>query len=233
MKYRLIDKDTVQCIVTGEDLEEYGLTLMDIIQRNERGEGFLRGLIEEAHEEVGYSVKGNNIAMSISPLKDNGMVVTFSEQSEASVKNFLDHMKEVLASMGIEGLETLHGMENSALEEFAGNIQATEEKNKNEKPEEYAEVRMFEFTSLNDAIVFASKVEKPSELKSCLVKCDELFYLITMKNRMSWKRYNKTSAMAFDFAKVITDVDEKLIYLGEHGEALIENGALAKLKRVN
>ena len=39
MKYKKINDATVQCIITEEDMLEYGLTLSDIFERNEKGEG--------------------------------------------------------------------------------------------------------------------------------------------------------------------------------------------------
>mgnify|MGYP002508745955 CR=1 FL=1 len=41
-------------------------------ERNEKGEGFLRDIIERAHDEIGYQINGENIAMQITPLKDKG-----------------------------------------------------------------------------------------------------------------------------------------------------------------
>ena len=235
MKYRRIGKDTVQCIVTGEDLEEYGLQMSDIFERNERGEGFLRDLIQEAHEEVGYNCTGNSIAMQISPFKDNGMVITFCEEADGGFKNLLEHMRDVIKAVGFDGLDELHDLSSFSgdqTDENTNEKNTATKKEKKEKEEQYAETRIFEFSSLNDVIDFSKGVTGATQLRSCLVKSDHKYYLVTMKNRMSWKNYNKLSAKAFDFAKVVVDSDEKLIYLGEHGELLIENGAVNKLSKL-
>ena len=100
MKYKKINDATVQCIITQEDMMEYGLTLTDIFERNEKGEEFLRDVIERAHDEVGYQITGGNIAMQITPLKDQGMVVTFTDESPAAFKDILQHLKEVLQDFG-------------------------------------------------------------------------------------------------------------------------------------
>ena len=80
MKYKKINDATVQCIVSADDMTAYGLTLSDIFERNERGEEFLRDIIERAHEEVGYQINNGNIAMQITPLKDDGLVVNFTDE---------------------------------------------------------------------------------------------------------------------------------------------------------
>ena len=50
MKYKKINDATVQCIVSADDMSEYGLTLSDIFSRNELGEEFLRDFFERTYE---------------------------------------------------------------------------------------------------------------------------------------------------------------------------------------
>ena len=102
MKYKKINDATVQCIITAEDMLEYGLTLSDIFERNEKGEGFLRDIIERAHDEVGYIVSGDNITMQITPLQNKGLVVTFTNEGPAAFKEILQHLKEVLQGVSTE-----------------------------------------------------------------------------------------------------------------------------------
>ncbi len=45
MKYKKINEATVQCIISEDDMTEYGLTLSDIFERSEKGEEFLRDII--------------------------------------------------------------------------------------------------------------------------------------------------------------------------------------------
>ena len=233
MKYRKIDKNTVQCIVTGEDMEEYGLSMTDIFERNERGEGFLRDLIEEAREEVGYTCQSNNIAMQISPFKDNGMVITFSEEPESAFKSFLEHMKGIFESSGAVGLEDLPSLSDyedaEKIDKHESDNASSDRKGEFDKE---SETRIFEFDTMNDCIQFCKSVYGPGQIKSCLVKSEGKFYMIVIKNRMSWKNFNKMSASSFDFAKIIVEVEDKLFYLGEHGEMMIPIGAVNKLSKL-
>ena len=102
MEYKKINDATVQCIITAEDMLEYGLTLSDIFERNEKGEGFLRDIIERAHDEVGYTVNGESIAMQITPLQDKGLAVTFTNESPMGFRDILQHLKEVLQGVSAE-----------------------------------------------------------------------------------------------------------------------------------
>ena len=116
MKYKKINDATVQCIISEEDMLEYGLTLSDIFERNEKGEGFLRDIIERAHEEVGYIVSGDNITMQITPLQNKGLVVTFTNEGPAAFRDILQHLKEVLQGVS----EELGRQDESSRQSLAG-----------------------------------------------------------------------------------------------------------------
>jgi len=231
MKYRRIDKDTIQCIVTGEDMEEYGLTLGDIFERSQRAEDFFRELIEEARDTVGYECDNSgNIAMQITPMHDDGMIITITHENAASMKGFLEHMKDVMEAIagGNMSLDDVH-------EHVPGLVEAkkSEPEIKHEISEQPKDIRVFEFASMDDVLSFASDGFAAGQVKSYFGKADDKYYLVLIKNRCSWKNFNKLSAKAFDFSTVIIDVSSKLVYLSEHGEGLIENGALSKLSKIS
>ena len=144
MKYKKINDATVQCIVSADDMSEYGLTLSDIFERNERGEEFLRDIIERAHEEVGYQINNGNIAMQITPLKDNGLVVTFTDEGPAAFKEMLQNLKEVLQEFSAE----LAGQEERERSRVAA-----------QKAGEYDENRrMFVFASMHETMQYAATI---------------------------------------------------------------------------
>ena len=69
-------------------------------------------------------------------------------------------------------------------------------------------------------------------VKSCLYKVDESYYLVLEKNRLSYKMFNKISAQAVEFGNLIAVSNERMQYLDEHGECLIEGRAVSKLRRI-
>lgn len=216
MKYKKINDATVQCIITAEDMIEYGLTLSDIFERNEKGEGFLRDIIERAHDEVGYMINGENIAMQITPLQNKGLVVTFTNESPAAFRDILQHLKEVLHGVSAE----------------LNNMQA-ESQVQNRTAEEYDENRrMFVFSSLHQVMQYTASIPANLSVKSHLYKADEVYYLVMEKNRLSYKMFNKISAQAVEFGNLIAVSEERMQYLDEHGEHLIEARAVSKLRRI-
>lgn len=219
MKYKKINDATVQCIITQEDMMEYGLTLTDIFERSEKGEEFLRDVIERAHDEVGYQINGGNIAMQITPLKDKGLVVTFTDESPAAFKDILQHLKEVLQDVSTE---LGHQEEAGRQLQIAG-----------QSADKYEEgPRMFVFASLHHVMQYTAAIPNTYSVKSHLYKEGEAYYLILEKNRLSCKKFNKISAQAVEFGRLIAVSEDRMLHLEEHGECLIRDRAVSKLRKI-
>lgn len=218
MKYKKINEATVQCIITEEDMQEYGLTLSDIFERNEKGEGFLRDIIERAHDEVGYTISGDSIAMQITPLKDKGLAVTFTNESPAGFRDILQHLKEVLQGVSAE---------------ISRQEEEERQARKQEQLDELNESRrMFVFATLHQMMQYAASIPSGVCVKSHLYKESEIYYLVVEKNRLSYKMFNKISAQAVEFGNLIAVSEERMQYLKEHGECLIADRAVSRLRRI-
>ena len=216
MKYKKINDATVQCIITAEDMLEYGLTLSDIFERNEKGEEFLRDIIERAHDEIGYQINGENIAMQITPLKDKGLVVTFTDEGPMGFRDILQHLKDVLQGVS----EEFERQEKDSTQQGA-------------QAETYDENRrMFVFASLHQAMQYAASIPSAVSVKSHLYKENDAYYLVLEKNRLSYKMFNKISAQAVEFGNLIAVSNERMQYLEEHGERLIADRAVSRLRRI-
>ncbi len=214
MRYKKINDATVQCFITEEDMLEYGLTLSDIFERNEKGEGFLRDIIERAHDEVGYMINGENIAMQITPVQNQGLVVTFTNESPVGFRDILQHLKNVLQGVSAELIRQNESMQQLAAQEFDENR------------------RMFVFMTLHQAMQYAASVPANLSVRSHLYKADEAYFLVVERNRLSYKAFNKISAQAVEFGNLIAVSEERMQYLKEHGDCLIEDRAVSRLRRI-
>lgn len=224
MKYKKINDATVQCIITQEDMMEYGLTLTDIFERNEKGEEFLRDVIERAHDEVGYQINNGNIAMQITPLKDKGLVVTFTDESPAAFKDILQHLKEVLQDVSAE-LDHQEETERRAVPvDLSGSMY-----DDNMYDENY---RMFAFTSIRQVMRYAASIPGSCSVKSHLFKGGGKYYLVMEKNRLSYKMFNRISAQGIEFGEPTTCTADIVSIVEEHGECLIRDRAVSRLRRI-
>lgn len=219
MRYKKINEATVQCIITAEDMLEYGLTLSDIFERNEKGEGFLRDIIERAHDEVGYMINGENIAMQITPLQNKGLVVTFTNESPAGFRDILQHLKEVL-----QGVSAELSKQEESIQQGTAAGQSAEEYDENR--------RMFVFATLRQVMQYTVAIPASISVKSHLYMMDQEYYLVIERNKLSYKMFNKISAQAVEFGSLIAVSEERMLYLNEHGEYLIADRAVSKLRKI-
>ena len=233
MQYRRVDEDTIQCIVTGEDMSERGITLGDLLSRSERAEGFLRELIEGAHEEIGYEIRGTSLSLQITPLDSEGMIITITNDTTAGLRSFLEHIRDVMEAIVGGSMDDLfEGLDDVDENSLTQSDKASQPPvaSSDDQPED---IRIFEFDSIDGVLEFAKEGFVAGQVKSCLGYADNKYYLVVTKNRCSWKNFNKLSAKAYDYANVIADIKGKLVYLGEHGEEIIASGALNKLKKIS
>ena len=107
MDFRKIDQNTVQCILTEEEMNAYGFQVEDFFSNQEKSRDFLEHLVERAEEEVGYEAKGGMISMQIMKMPNNDLCITFSEHDkEDGIMNMLQHIQQLAGAL--EGNRSLH-----------------------------------------------------------------------------------------------------------------------------
>ena len=102
-----------------------------------------------------------------------------------------------------------------------------------QKAGEYDENRrMFVFASMHETMQYAATIPNTYSVKSHLYKEGGDYYLVLEKNRLSYKAFNRISAQAVEFGNLIAVSEERMQYLEEHGECLIRNRAVSRLRRI-
>lgn len=92
--------------------------------------------------------------------------------------------------------------------------------------------RMFVFNTMHQTMQYAATIPNTYSVKSHLYKEGEVYYLVLEKNRLSYKAFNRISAQAVEFGNLIAVSDERMQYLEEHGECLIRDRAVSRLRRI-
>ena len=218
MKFERVDDKTVRCFISNEELEGYQIDYKDFVLRSEKAREVVRDIITQATEEVGYKPPKFAFDMSIMMLPEQGLVLTFSESDPLMDKDggrLMDYLKEMKKS----------------LEEAAQKKTKGENTAKQPKAEEIPKPIMgiFEFSSLGDIMELASVVPGNLRVRSELYRMNDKYYLYIHKGAAAYQRYSKLCVQAMEFASVYGAEEQKCLYLREHGECLIAEGALKKL----
>ncbi len=94
MEFKRINKDTVNCIITEDDMEEQGIKLEDLFEKKKEAMDFLHDVMKKAEEEVDYKPTGSFMPMQITVLPDHSISLMLSENSSASFGEILKNLTE-------------------------------------------------------------------------------------------------------------------------------------------
>ena len=99
MEYKRIDENTIRCIVTEEDMENFGLNLDEFLSHSGRSDEFLQYIVSEARDELGYENDKGIVSMRLEVLSDRRISITFGNGNEKQVREqVLKYLKELAES---------------------------------------------------------------------------------------------------------------------------------------
>ncbi len=221
MKIERIDDKTVKCFISNEELEELEITYKDFILRSEKAKEVVEDIIEQAVEEVGYKPPEFAMDMQIMMLPDKGMILTLSERSPEDLKKnpmLQEYLKEV----------------QKTLEEHFGDIAAIAKKAKEPAVEvqkqQMPDFAVFAFDSIRQLSSFVAVLPKNMRMISSLYKMGDIYYLYLQKGGASYERYSKACIHALEYGVLYGATEDKVRYLQEHGECIIDEKAIVKVR---
>ncbi len=229
MKIERVDDKTVKCFISNEELEEYEIDYKDFIMRSDKAKEIVQDIIEQAQEEVGYKPPQFAFDLQIMMVPEQGLVLTFSEKDPLDVKEgeqILECLKEMKKALqkNKSQLEAISGKSTEAVKEEAS--RPKELAPQKERPE----FAVFAFRSIGRVMDYASALPKKLRLKSSLYFMNDVYYLYLRKGKASYDKYSRACVQALEFAALFAAEKDRVEYIKEHGECLIEEQALKKLR---
>lgn len=235
MKIERVDDKTVKCYISNEELEEFEIDYKDFIMRSEKAKEVVQEIMEQAQEEVGYKPPKFAFDLQIMMVPDQGLVLTFSEKDPLTdmkdgeqILECLKEMKKVLQ----KNKEELANAQAQIAKNLAKNQQAPSQQTgeAKEPPKTRPDFAVFAFRSVGRVMEYASVLPKNLRVKSALYLMNEVYYLHLQKGSASYDRYSRACVQALEFGSLFAAEQDRVEYLKEHGECLIEERALKKLR---
>lgn len=226
MKIERIDDKTVKCFLSNEELEEYDIDYKDFITRSEKAKEVVQEIIEQAEEEVGYKPPRYAFDLQIMMLPEQGLVLTFSEK---------DPMENKSGEQLLDCLKDMKQILQQAKEKLASGAKTPQSGNEAESGEGPGETfrpeeAIFAFGRIADVMDFANIIPGNLRVDSALYCMNDMYYLYIRKGKASYERYSRTCIQAIEFAVAYTAEKQPIRHLEEHGECLIAEKALKKLR---
>lgn len=244
MKIERVDEKTVKCFLSNEELEEYDISYKDFVTRSEKAREIVEAIMAQAVEEVDYKPPHFAFDLQIMLLPDQGMILTFTERTPEDLKNgvnlinYLREMRRILKDkLGMDGSAIAGLLAQAMMTAAAGQAETQEEGLDGKEPskKESQEIQkprfaIFRFTSMRSLCEYARALPKNLRVISRLYRDGDTYYLYLERGGASYERYSRASIQALEFGELYAATQDKAVYLEEHGECLIGDKALARLR---
>lgn len=216
MQFKRIDKETVRCIISEDDLKEHGLDMDDFLANGEKTENFIKMVIDMASEEVGYQAPSGALSIQAAVLPDHMLILTLSERADGGILSILENLKTAVGMLAKEA-DSRASVGNEKRAKKATGCQECYE---------------LEFTTMDHVLRYAESVNLTAPFQNLLYKLEKTgyYYLVLKKGKLSEQQMCWLLGSALDFAENIFSDVGLLAYLDEHGEKILAKDALQTLQ---
>lgn len=260
MEFERIGKNTVQCHMTVEEMNEYGLRIEDFFTNQEKSRDFLEQLVERAEEEIGYEVESGMISMQLMRMPDDSLVITFSDRGEEGLQNMLNQIQNLAGMIdedtagslvdamtkeaGATSEDELHQEENMQdFEEKPGKKNASEdsyrqhqkdvEKKRQERwRKSQSASRVYRFASMNPLERFVENAGLQKSFPSKLYKDKRTgeWYLLIKKGKLKLEEYQSICHRLMEYGDLCVSQPYMEQYCKEHFDCIIGKRALQTIQ---
>ena len=229
MRIERVDDKTVKCFLSNEDLAEYELDYKDFIEHTDRAKEIVHEIMAQATEEVGYKPPQFAFDLQIMVVPEHGLVLTFSEREQGdpeAINPMVEALKEMkrMLQEAKSGNAGLPGAKDKSVK------QVEKAENNTDKSAKRPEQAVFGFTRMRNLLGLAATLPKELRIASTLYKMDGAYYLHVSRGKAAYEKYSKACIQALEFGSLMFADEKSITHLKEHGECLIEEKALKKLR---
>lgn len=250
MEFERIGKNTIQCHMTVEEMNEYGLRIEDFFTNQEKSRDFLEQLVERAEEEIGYEVEGGMISMQLMRMPDDSLIITFSDHGEDGLHSMLNQIQNLAGMMEGNAAgafsdamekeagaseESIHYEENmknfeESLKKSTAKQGDAQQKSKRKKSQNISHI--YQFEKLSAIENFAETIELSKNIPSKLYKDVKTgkWYLLLKKGKLKMEEYQNICHRLQEYGMLLEGQPFKEQYCKEHYEAVITKHALQTIK---
>lgn len=247
MKFNRIDENTINCVITQDDLIENGIDLDDLLKRTPKAMDYLRRVILEAAQAEHFQITGEFTSMQVRIMKDQSISLTLSQGKKASdLAGALAGVEDTAGAAGNGTGQTIgngtagpgfpgsgagisFGTAGAGQNHSAGKI-ADGAAGKNNAPDRPA-IYAFTFNTMDEAIECCRKVADAEKLPSSLYYDDEeaAYYLFFTSPGDDEVKFEKTILAMNEFGTFVEVTPSEVAYIKEHKKCILKENAARRL----
>lgn len=257
MEFQRIDKNTVQCHMTEEEMQEYGFAIEDFFTDQEKSRNFLEQLVERAEEEIGYEAEGGMISMQLMRLPDNSLNIIFTDRAQDGLHTMLNQIQSLAGMIDENTAENIVDELTRQIKdaELANTTDAKEdkEKEKAEKKQRQAftehlkevekikkekekrianAAKVYAFACMEHIENFVLTADYKKNIPSKLYKDEKTgkWYLLIKKGKMTMEEYQALCRHISEYGSLCSQQPFVEQYCREHYACLIPKHAVRTIK---
>lgn len=248
MEFERVGKNTIQCHMTVEEMNEYGLRIEDFFTNQEKSRDFLEHLVERAEEEIGYEVEGGMISMQLMRMPDDSLIITFSDKSEDGLQGMLNQIQNLAGMIDgntAAGLEELLAREEGTSDKdmhYSENMKDFEQALKNgqtndirqceRKKKRQNATKLYQFSSLSVLEDCMETFEFSKNIPSKLFREKKTgnWFLLLKKGKLKQEEYQCICNRLQEYGTPLEGQPFAEQYCKEHYESVIGKHALQTIK---
>ena len=220
MFFRRINQNTINCIITQQDLADYGIAPDDLFERREEGLLFLRKIIEQAEKQEKMHFHGEMTSMRLAVLPDHSLSLTLSDRggSPDRTSGGRASTDQNIAAADSSQTQTEGGQHDA---ETAGIQQSSDE-------------FVFSFSGIRALLQCCGYLADFVDLTTSLYQGREKqqYYLVLTRDQMEEEQFHRIALSVNEFGELLTGKAAFLAHLKEHSKCLIRQNAALTLSKL-
>lgn len=206
MKIEKISDNIIKVTVSYNDLEDKNIDLDTLNYNTPAAQEFFWNLMEQAEDQLGFSLSDSQLIIEPVPDYDEGFVITITRIDEDGE------------------FESIHKYIKSRMKKSDLRV-----KKKGRKV--CSPLMIYSFRTLNDVCALAGKLEGLYNGDSTLYKQVDTYYLVLTRSGLVTAGSKLFELILNEYGIKIANANFYEGYLNEHGDKVIDNNALEILKK--
>ena len=209
MRIEKISETQVKFILSKTDLEERNIRINELAYGSEKTHMLFQEMMRQAHMECNFESENTPLMVEAMPVGKSHVVIV--------VTKIADNIED---DRPLNLMPCAHGNDLFRTHGFA------EPKPELGLEENFA---IFSFGRLDDASLAAKRLHDYYMGQSRLYKCDSRYYLVIQEDAHAAYALFEAEMVLHEYGEKHVSNSLSEIYLGEHGELMIENQAVEKM----
>lgn len=243
MKFTKLNENSIRCIISQDEMVEYGVNLDDLMDDREKAEDFLRVILDEAKTEVDFHTSGEALNVQLSIMPDGDIALMISDDQNAAIRAMLSQFKDKLKDFSElineekSKKENVHKKGTTEVKPYEPTpfdqiVETTKEVLEAAAEDDPLEMTLWsEYEQLDDCIRLAKALYALGDVDSQLYKFDG-YYFLSMTLVQTKRQMAKNVFAVAEYSRQVFNDASLAARLHEHGTLILKDHALRDLREL-